>query len=416
MDGQPRPSTGKDKGADESSTATVTAKLLTPSDVGPQSGLSAPTAAPVFNPGGGTYTSAQTVAITSSTSGASIRYTTNGTIPTATTGTLYSTPVTISATTTLRAIAFKTGNTDSTVTTATYTINTSGGGTTITSANGFVTQALPSSQSGTFTAEFDATPSISPANQVAGLSSGAATGYTSIAAMVRFNTSGTIDARNGGTVTTGTIPFSAGLKYHFRLVVNVANRTYSAYVTAPGGTEQTIGTNLAFRTEQAGVTSLTHAVFNVNATPGGSLTYWPVTITGAATPAKFPIAGGAVTASAHDGNIPANTVDGSTATRWSASGDPQWIQYDLGSTKTVSFIKIAWYSGDTRSTTFDVQVASSSTGPFTDIATGLVSSGTSAALEQYELPDTGTRYVRIVGHGNSSNAWNSISETEILGF
>jgi hypothetical protein len=416
MDGQPRPSTGKDKGADESSTATVTAKLLTPADVGPQSGLSAPTAAPAFNPAGGTYTSAQTVTITSSTSGASIRYTINGTTPTATTGTLYSGPVNISTTTTLRAIAFKSGNTDSTVTTATYTINTTGGGTTITPTNGFVNVALSAIQTGSFTATVDAQPSTSPANQVVGLSSGAATGYTSMAVMARFNTTGTIDARNGGGFTSGTIPFSANVKYTFRFVVNVATRTYSAYVRAAGGSEQTIGTNLAFRTEQAGVTSLSHATFNVNATPGGSLTYWPVVITGTVTPAKLSIPGTSVTASAHDGNVPANTVDGSTATRWSASGDPQWIQYDLGSTKTVSFIKIAWYSGDTRSTTFDIQVASSPTGPFTNIATGLVSSGTSIALEQYELPDTNIRYVRIVGHGNSSNAWNSISETEIWGF
>jgi hypothetical protein len=84
-------------------------------------------AAPVFNPAGGTYTSAQSVTITSSTTGASIRYTTNGTSPTATTGTLYSAPVSISATTTLKAIAYKSGSTDSSVTSATYTINTGGG-------------------------------------------------------------------------------------------------------------------------------------------------------------------------------------------------------------------------------------------------------------------------------------------------
>ena len=35
-------------------------------------------ATPIFSPGGGTYTSAQSVTITSSTSGASIRYTTDG--------------------------------------------------------------------------------------------------------------------------------------------------------------------------------------------------------------------------------------------------------------------------------------------------------------------------------------------------
>jgi len=81
-------------------------------------------AAPTFSPGGGSYSSAQSVTISSSTSGASIRYTTDGSTPTSTTGTVYSGPVTISATATLKAIAYKSGMTDSTVTSSTYTITT----------------------------------------------------------------------------------------------------------------------------------------------------------------------------------------------------------------------------------------------------------------------------------------------------
>ena len=80
-------------------------------------------AAPTFSPGGGTYTSGQTVAITTSTGGASIRYTTDGSTPTETNGTLYSGPLNINVTTTLQAIAYETGYTDSPVASATYTIN-----------------------------------------------------------------------------------------------------------------------------------------------------------------------------------------------------------------------------------------------------------------------------------------------------
>jgi uncharacterized repeat protein (TIGR03803 family) len=83
------------------------------------------TAAPVFSPAPGTYTSAQTVTITSATSGASIRYTTNGSTPTETTGTLYSGPVNISSTTTLNALAFKSGLADSAVISPAFTIQTS---------------------------------------------------------------------------------------------------------------------------------------------------------------------------------------------------------------------------------------------------------------------------------------------------
>jgi hypothetical protein len=78
-------------------------------------------AAPTFSPAPGTYSAAQQVTMTSTTSGATIYYTTNGTTPTATAGTKYSGPVAISATTTLKAIAIS-GTTSSAVTTGLYTI------------------------------------------------------------------------------------------------------------------------------------------------------------------------------------------------------------------------------------------------------------------------------------------------------
>jgi hypothetical protein len=109
-----------------------------------------------------------------------------------------------------------------------------------------------------FTAQFDATPSASPINSVVGLSNGAQTAYAGFAALVRFNSSGTIDARNGAAYapTTSTIHYSGGLTYHFRLAINMTNHTYSIFVTAPGGVEQTVGTGFAFRTEQSAVKQL----------------------------------------------------------------------------------------------------------------------------------------------------------------
>jgi alpha-tubulin suppressor-like RCC1 family protein len=64
-------------------------------------------ATPGFSPSGGTYTVAQNVSISSGTSGATIRYTTDGTTPT-TTSTLYTSPISVGTTTVFKAIAFKT--------------------------------------------------------------------------------------------------------------------------------------------------------------------------------------------------------------------------------------------------------------------------------------------------------------------
>ena len=61
--------------------------------------------------------------IGTTTSGATIRYTTDGSTPTETAGTVYSSPVNITAGCTLEAIAYKSGYTDSTVASGTYTIS-----------------------------------------------------------------------------------------------------------------------------------------------------------------------------------------------------------------------------------------------------------------------------------------------------
>ncbi|HEY0640163.1 MAG TPA: discoidin domain-containing protein [Pseudonocardiaceae bacterium] len=121
----------------------------------------------------------------------------------------------------------------------------------------------------------------------------------------------------------------------------------------------------------------------------------------------------AVTASAHDGNVPANTRDGNLSTRWSALGDPQWIQFDLGQSATVGSLTIAWYQGNERQSRFDVQTSATGT-TWTTVHTGL-SSGTTTGFETVDVTDSTGRHVRIVGHGNTDNTWNSITEVTILG-
>jgi len=77
-------------------------------------------AAPVFDPGAGTFVTSAQIAMSSATSGAEIRYTTDGSEPGAG-STLYTGPVTLTATTTLKAKAFKVGLDPSPTTSATYT-------------------------------------------------------------------------------------------------------------------------------------------------------------------------------------------------------------------------------------------------------------------------------------------------------
>ncbi len=81
-----------------------------------------PVAAPAFSIAGGTYNTPQSVSLSSATSGASIRYTTDGSNPSETVGNLYAGPFTVSATETINAIAYAAGRTDSSISSATYTL------------------------------------------------------------------------------------------------------------------------------------------------------------------------------------------------------------------------------------------------------------------------------------------------------
>jgi hypothetical protein len=156
------------------SDSTVTSGLYT---------ITLPVATPVFSPTAGTFTSAQAVSITSTTAGASIAFTTDGSTPSesggsVTHGTLYSGPVVVNATTTLTAIAFKTGLTDSAVATAAYTIIIPG----VVSAPSFNPAA------GTYTNAQSVT--------ITSATSGAS---------IAFTTDGSTPTESGGTVTHGTL-------------------------------------------------------------------------------------------------------------------------------------------------------------------------------------------------------------------
>jgi Chitobiase/beta-hexosaminidase C-terminal domain len=81
----------------------------------------APVATPTFSPGAGAVLSGTTVTISTTTAGATIRYTTDGTDP-GPTSTAYTTPIPVTAAVTIKAVATATGFADSAVGSATYTI------------------------------------------------------------------------------------------------------------------------------------------------------------------------------------------------------------------------------------------------------------------------------------------------------
>lgn len=98
------------------------AMYLTEIDIIWSDGSGTPTVSmPVFSPTSGVYHEAINVSISCSTAGATIYYTLDGTVPT-TGSNVYSSPIHITETTTVRTMGVKAGMDNSSVATATYTI------------------------------------------------------------------------------------------------------------------------------------------------------------------------------------------------------------------------------------------------------------------------------------------------------
>jgi hypothetical protein len=114
-------------------------------------------------------------------------------------------------------------------------------------------------QTGSPTVKFNATPSGNNINAVMGLSNGAQSIYTSLAAIVRFNPSGFIDAYNGsGYSSLTSIPYTGGTKYSFWFQLNIPAQTYNVYVTPEGGQQVQIGANYAFRLSSPTLNNVTY--------------------------------------------------------------------------------------------------------------------------------------------------------------
>ncbi|WP_052144561.1 CBM96 family carbohydrate-binding protein [Halalkalibacter okhensis] len=119
-----------------------------------------------------------------------------------------------------------------------------------------------------------------------------------------------------------------------------------------------------------------------------------------------------VSASVHDGNVPENTLDDDLGTRWSAQGIGEWIQFDLGKVEEIGYLGVAFYNGHIRTTTIDVELSQDGES-WTKAVQQNVSSGENLNLEAVDFENQAARYVRIIGFGNSSNDWNSLSAVHI---
>jgi hypothetical protein len=102
-----------------------------------------------------------------------------------------------------------------------------------------------------------------------------------------------------------------------------------------------------------------------------------------------------------DDSVFAKLLDNDYDTTWKEEGFGSFIQADLGSVETVCTVGIAWDKGDERSYNFIISTSDDGT-TFTDVLRG-TSSGSTESLENYDLSDAESRFIRVTVFGNNDD-------------
>lgn len=113
---------------------------------------------------------------------------------------------------------------------------------------------------------------------------------------------------------------------------------------------------------------------------------------------------------ANTSNTPDKTIDFDLNTRWSCEGSGQWILYDLGDTKKINSIELAFYNGASRFAYFKITLINGNDS--IEVFNGS-NSGTTNQLETYDTGGIEASKIRITGFGNNQSKWNSITEARI---
>jgi hypothetical protein len=303
---------------------------------------SSATQAPGFSVPAGSYSTAQSVAISSATPSASIYYTADGSTPTSS-STLYTGPVTVDKTVTLHAVAAASGLAPSAVSTAAYSIGLS---TTATPAFSLTAGTYTSAQTVSIA---DATtgasiyyttdgsqPTTSSAKYAGAIQVSATETVKAIAVATNYNTSAVASATYTISKTTATPAFSvAAGTYSTAQTVTLTDATTGAtiYYTANGSTPTASSTkySAAIKVSATETIKAIAVATGYSASSVASATYTIAKI--AATP-TFSIAAGTYTA-AQTVSIK-DTTTGSTIYYTTNGSTPT-----SGSTKYTSSIKVS---------------------------------------------------------------------------
>ncbi|WP_052339888.1 chitobiase/beta-hexosaminidase C-terminal domain-containing protein [Gorillibacterium massiliense] len=389
-------------------------------------------AAPTFTPAPGTYTSAQSVTLSSATSGATIKYTTDGSTPTAASPT-YTGAINVTTTTTIKAIATKSGMTDSAVVTGAYVVNSSQTAVNVPVTGPYV-QYL---EIGLSPADLTGIASLKSQNAAinqtmrynVGSTVTLGVNYMVEQRVVQFRTTD----QNGNVLQGNPLTFT--VNPNSAVSVDISDRPVAAtpvFTPSAGTYVSTQTVTITSTTADAVIRYTTDGSTPTGASPvytGPISVSQSTTVKAIATksgttdsaigiadyviaaaPVNLALNKNAVASSYIGAGTAAAAFDGNTGTRWESEfSDPQWIYVDLGANNTVTGLKLVWEAASAKS--YKIQV-STDLNQWTDVYTQTNGPG---GTENITLTPVTARYVKMSGTLRNTPYGYSLWEFEVYG-
>ncbi|MFZ1083539.1 MAG: chitobiase/beta-hexosaminidase C-terminal domain-containing protein [Terracidiphilus sp.] len=343
-------------------------------------------ATPTFNPPSGSYVGTQSVSISDATSGATIYYTTDGTKPT-TSSSVYKSQIVVSTSETLRAIATASGDADSTVASASYSIAT-------------------------------ATPTFSPA-----------AGDYGQAQTVTIS-----DLTPNATIyytTNGTTPTTSSSVYHSAITVS-ATETLEAIATSSGYIQSSVGlaaytitpaaqaatptfnpvagSYIGTQTVTISDTSLGTTIYytltpgTIGTTPTSSSTVYtgPITVSGTSVLEAIAVGGGFTASSAASAAYAIISPPAFVQQCYNNAGGSATMKCTLNGVKAGDALVIGTYSAPLKS------VASSTTTQPVSVISNFATTEGVADFNVYLLPNASAGSITITATANNGASANAI--------
>jgi len=117
-------------------------------------------------------------------------------------------------------------------------------------------------------------------------------------------------------------------------------------------------------------------------------------------------------------NVPENMIDSDPVSRWSAEGTNEWAVFEFEDEAAINYLKVGFLPGQKRESYFDIY-ASEDKINWDPVLLNESSCDFSGDLQNYDFPTHKStshyKYIKLVGHGNSTSDWNSFSEIEFYG-